>query len=303
MRGVSMRKLMKFIKKMPDKSGYLLIMPFFIIYIYFWITPVFQVVMDSFTDYQLFGERNFIGLGNYRQLMKDTAFLKSLGNTMLYTVGTVFPTMIIGFLIAQLMNASLIRTKISRTIMFLPHVLSMVAVSMIWLLIYDPAYGHANLLLKALGGRPLKWLQSPDTALLSIIIMSVWKGVGYNMIINLAGLQNIPDSFLEVADLEGANYFQKTWNIILPLMGPTTFFLLVTGLIGSFNVFEQVNIMTGGGPANATTTMIHQVYLNGFTYFDMGYASAQSVVLIMIVLIVTLINFKISSGSAEYDMG
>ncbi len=123
------------------------------------------------------------------------------------------------------------------------------------------------------------------------------------MIINLAGLQNIPRSFYEVAQLDGANYAQKTWYIILPMMRPTTFFLLVTGMIGSFNVFEQVNIMTGGGPANATTTIIHQVYLNGFTYFNMGYASAQSVLLIIIVLIVTMVNFKINSQSSEYDMG
>lgn len=149
----------------------------------------------------------------------------------------------------------------------------------------------------------MKWLQNPDTALISIIIMSIWKGIGYNMIINLAGLQNIPHSFYEVAQLDGANYAQKTWYIILPMMRPTTFFLLVTGMIGSFNVFEQVNIMTGGGPANATTTIIHQVYLNGFTYFNMGYASAQSVLLIIIVLIVTMVNFKINSQSSEYDMG
>ena len=130
--------------------------------------------------------------------------------------------MILGFLIAQLMNSSLVRTKITRTFMFLPHVLSMVAVSMIWLLIYDPAYGHANLILKFFGISPSKWLQNPDTALISIIIMSVWKGIGYNMIINLAGLQNIPSSFYEVADLDGANYFQKTWKITLPMMSPTT---------------------------------------------------------------------------------
>ena len=298
-----MSKLIKYVKKMPDKSGYIMILPFFIIYLYFWITPIFNVVADSFTDYQLFGGKHFVGLGNYIQLMKDVTFIKALGNTVLYTIGTVFPTMVIGFLAAQLMNSSIVRTKISRTIMFVPHVLSMVAVSMIWLLIYDPAYGHANFFLKALGITPLKWLQNPDTALISIIIMSIWKGIGYNMIINLAGLQNIPRSFYEVAQLDGANYAQKTWYIILPMMRPTTFFLLVTGMIGSFNVFEQVNIMTGGGPANATTTIIHQVYLNGFTYFNMGYASAQSVMLIIIVLIVTMVNFKINSQSSEYDMG
>ena len=298
-----MAKLIRFMKKMPDKSGYLLILPFFIIFIYFWITPIVNVVTDSFTDYQLFGAKSFTGIDNYIKAFSDTTFVKAMINTLLYTVGTVFPTMILGFLIAQLMNSSLVRTKITRTFMFLPHVLSMVAVSVIWLLIYDPAYGHADLILKFFGMSPSKWLQNPDTALISIIIMSVWKGIGYNMIINLAGLQNIPSSFYEVADLDGANYFQKTWKITLPMMSPTTFFLLVTGLIGSFNVFEQVNVMTGGGPANATTTIIHQVYLNGFTYFNMGYASAQSVILIVIVLIVTMINFRVSSKSAEVDMG
>ncbi len=286
-----------------DHVGYVMILPFFIIYIYFWLTPIFSMFFDSFTDYQLFGEKNFIGINNYLQIITDPVFRAAFTNTFVYAIGSLVPTMLIGFMLALLVNNKLLKTRFARTFLFLPHVLSMVAVSMVWLLIYDPAFGHANFILKFLGFDPIKWLQDPSTAMMSIIIMSVWKSLGYNMMINLSGLQNIPEELYEVANIEGATPLQRIRYIVIPLMTPTTFFLLITGLIGSFNVFEQVNVLTGGGPANATTTMVHQIYLSGLAYYDMGYASAQSVILVSIILIVTLLNYRFGAKIIDSSVG
>ena len=290
-------------KKLPDKMGYLLILPFYLIFLYFCLVPVLQVIWNSFTDYSLFGTANFVGLHNYAVLLKDTYFKKAIINTITYAIGSLLPTMILGFVTALLVNSSIIKAKLARTLLFTPHVLSMVAISMVWLLIYDSAYGYLNIILRFFGLSGIKWLQNPDIALFSIILMSIWKGLGYNMILNLAGLQSISDSYYEVAMLEGANFFQKVRYVTLPMMSSTTFFLFVTGLISCFNVFEQVNIMTSGGPADSTTTIVHQIYTNGFAFYKMGYASAESVILLLIVISVTLLNMKAGKKYSDIEMG
>lgn len=298
-----MKHLLLYWKKLPDKTGYLLILPFYLIFFYFCFFPVLQVIYNSFTDYALFGTANFVGLKNYTTLLHDTYFKKAIANTFLYAIGSLLPTMVLGFLTALLVNSSIIKAKLARTLLFTPHVLSMVAVSMVWLLIYDPAYGYLNIILRFFGFSDFKWLQNPDTALFSIILMSIWKGLGYNMIINLSGLQNISDSYYEVAMLEGASFIQKVKYVTIPMMSSTTFFLFVTGIIGCFNVFEQVNIMTSGGPADSTTTIVHQIYTNGFAFYKMGYASAESVILLLIVITVTLINMIVGKKYSDVEMG
>lgn len=297
-----MRNILQKIKNLPDKSGYLLIFPFYLIFIYFCLIPTIKVIFDSFTNYTLFGEKNFIGLKNYIELFKDYYFRKSIMNTLNYTIWSLFPGLILGFFLAVKVNNAALKTRIARTILFLPHVISMVAISMVWLLIYNPSVGYMNGLLNLFGLAPLKWLQSPKTALLSIIIMSVWKNMGYNMIINLSGLQNIPESLYEVATIEGANPYQKLKFITIPMMIPTIYFLLITGIIGSFNVFEQVNIMTNGGPADATTTIVHQIYLNGFAFFRMGYASAQSFALLILIILITIIGSLINRKYSKIEL-
>lgn len=298
-----MSNLISAIRKMPDKTGYLLIAPFYIVFIYFSLIPVVQVIYQSFTNYVLFGDSQFIFLKNYIELFQDYYFKKSIVNTLVYTAGTLLPSMVIGFAVALLVNTSAIRTKLFRTIIFTPHVFSMVTVAMVWLLIFDPAFGYFNYILSMFGMEPLRWLQSPNTAMLAIIIMSVWKGIGYNMVINLAGLSGIPETFNEVARIEGASFWQKLRYVTIPMMSSTTFFLFVTGMIGSFNVFEQVNIMTNGGPADATTTVVHQIYTNAFAYYNMGYASAQSVALLVIVMGITIVNMMVGRKYADVEMG
>lgn len=170
---------------------------------------------------------------------------------------------------------------------------------MIWLWIYDPALGMLNQLVKLLGLKPQKWIYDPKLALFSIILMSVWKLIGYNMIIFLAALQQIPPPLYEAATIDGASIFQKFFRITVPMLAPTTFFLFVIACITSFNVFEQVNIMTAGGPLYATTTVVHQIYDRAFTYFQMGYAASMSCVLLIIMFLVAqryFIHGLVTSG-------
>lgn len=294
-----MKKLALKFKKLPDKTGYLLILPFFIIFTYFVLIPIGQLLIDSFMNYKLGGAKTFTGLGNYFKLFRDVSFTAAISNTFVYTLGSIFAKMILGFLIALLVNSTLIKSGVARTFLFLPYVLSMVAVSMVWLLIYDVNFGYANSLLGAIGLPPVKWLQSTDTAMLSIIIMSVWKDIGYFMIINLAGLQNISGELYEAAELDGANKFRCMLHITIPSLSPTTFFLFVTGVINSFNAFEQVIIMTAGGPSDSTTTIVHQIYKNAFQFFNMGYASAESIVLLLFVVAITALTFKFSGRGSD----
>ncbi len=282
-----------------DKVAYFFILPFFLIFTYFYFIPTFKVIMDSFTNYDMFTTRDFIGLKNYIELFKDDIFIKSMGNTFIYTIFTLFPTLIIGLLIALLANSTIIKTKICRTLIFMPHVVSMVAVSMIWIFLYDPTNGVFNQILKALGLPTFDFLMDPNMALPCLIVMGIWKGVGYNMIIFLSGLKSIPEHYYEAAKLDGSSSINTFFKITLPLLSPTTSFLLITGLIGSFNVFDQVNVMTNGGPLYRTTTIVHQIYTAGFSEYKLGYASAMSVILLIIIVIITVINFKLTQPKGE----
>jgi ABC-type sugar transport system permease subunit len=180
--------------------------------------------------------------------------------------------------------------------------MSMVAVSMIWLWLYQPSHGIFNRVLNALGFPSQLWLFNPATSLGSIIAMSIWKAIGYNMVIYLSGLHAIPAYLYEAAMLDGAGAWNKLRHITLPMLSPITFFLFVTGMINSFKVFEQVNILTAGGPLNSTTTIAHQIYTRGVTEVRMGYAASLAIVLLLIVAVITLVNFKYGSQGKDIDV-
>jgi ABC-type sugar transport system permease subunit len=198
-----------------------------------------------------------------------------------------------------MLNRNVWVIKFVRACFYLPHVTSMVAVSMIWLWLYDPTYGILNQVLTKLGFKPIMWLLNPSTAMGSIIAMSIWKSLGYNILIYLAGLQSIPNELYEAAEIDGARTMHKVRFIIIPLLRPVTFFIFITNSISSFNVFEQVNVMTGGGPINATTTIVHQIYTRAFTEFYVGYAASMAVVLALIVFTFTMLTLKLGSQSQE----
>lgn len=289
-------------RRSKDRIGYLLIAPSYLIYIIFILIPMVTGIYFSFTNYDMYKTNDFIGLQNYRLLLQDELFIKSIGNTFIYSVSTIIPTMVIGILLAVVLNGNIPGKGFFKSAMYVPNVTSMVAISMIWLWIYEPSMGILNRMMNWLGLPMRQWLYEPGLAMLCVIIMSIWKGLGYNMIINLAGLQSIPINLYEAAEIDGANKIQQFFRITLPMLRPTTFFLFVTSCINSFNVFEQVNIMTSGGPLNSTTTIVHQIYLQSFRDFRMGYASAMSVVLLLIVIGITLLNFKYGNQGNDLDV-
>jgi len=286
------------LKLSGDRVGYILIAPFYLFLAVFIVSPILMNLYLSFTDYD-FQQMTFVGWDNYEKLLQDSFFLISLKNTFVYTLFTLIFTMGPGLLFAEILNAKLIGLKGFRASLFIPYVTSMVAVSMVWLWMYEPSHGIFNVLLDSLGLPKIKWLYDTKFALLSIIIMSVWKFIGYNMVIYLAGLQGIPRDLYESASVDGAGVWRKFRHITLPMLKPVTFFLVVTGLINNFNVFEQIQILTNGGPMNATTTIVHQIYNRAFNEFQLGYAASMAIVLLGIIALITVTNFKY--GNQTYD--
>jgi multiple sugar transport system permease protein/raffinose/stachyose/melibiose transport system permease protein len=285
-----------------DRIGYLLISPFYIFFFFFIALPIIINIILSFTRYD-FQTIEFVGLSNYIRLFKDQFFVTSLRNTGVYTFFTLFTTMALSLIVAVVLNESFLFQKVYRTFFFLPHVISMVAASMIWLWLYEPSHGAINDFLTSFGVQRIEWMYDVRYALPGLIIMGIWKNLGYNMVIYLAGLQTIPNYMYEAATIDGATVLQKFFRITFPMLAPVTFFLFVTGLIFNFNVFEQVLIMTNGGPLNSTTTIVHQVYTRAFFQFLMGYASAMAVLAVIIVAFITLINFRYGNQGVDLDVG
>lgn len=288
---------------MTDRCAYGFIAPYYIFFLLFVLFPIVVNIFLSFTDFNL-KSISFVGLENYRMMLKDVLFWKSVQNTLIYVVFTVFFTMLLGFLLALALNsAGLWGTRFFRGMIYLPYVTSMVSMAMVWLWLYDPTYGVFNVIMEALGLEAQQWLYDEKLALGAMIVLGIWKGVGYYMTLYLAGLYNIPAYLYEAAAIDGAGYWQKVFRITLPMLRPVTFFILITGTINAFNVFEQVNVMTGGGPMNATTTIVHQIYIRAFTEYRMGYGAAEAVFLLVIILIFTLLNFRYGNQGQDLDMG
>lgn len=290
-------------KRKRSFTPYMMILPAYAVYFIFVLIPVIAGFWFSFTNYDFYKKMDFVGLRNYVNLLHDTEFLQSVVNTLVYAFFTIVPTLALGIVFAVMVNSGVFGKKFFRTCMYIPNVGSMVALSMVWLWIFDPAIGFLNQAMTALGLPSRQWLFNVKTAMPSLIVMGIWRSVGYNMVIALAGLQGIPANLYEAASIDGANAVQKFFKITLPLLRPTTFFLLVTGCISSFMVFEQVNIMTNGGPLNSTTTIVHQIYKNAFLNFKGGYGSAMAMVLLAMTILFTLMNFKLGNQGGDIEIG
>lgn len=280
--------------------AWVMLAPFLLFFVLFVLYPLLKNVYYSFTNYNLGDTADFIGLRNYRELFTDYWFLDALKNTAVYAVFSVAFLTVLGLFISILLNRQSKLVKAARTVMIFPYATSMVAVSMIWLYLLDPNIGYVNKLLISLGvNNPPHWLDDPNLALPSLIFINIWKNLGYCMIIYLAGLQNISQELYEAAMLDGAGFLKKHLHITLPQIAPITFFVLVNNCIEAFKTFEQVQIMTQGGPVTATTTVVHQIYQRAFNDFRMGYAAAMSVVLFLIIFAITLLNFRMFKDSAD----
>ena len=244
-------------------------------------------------------DKPFIGLDNFREMIRDQTFWNSLKNTFVYTLNVPFG-MVLSLMVALMMHKRIKGLGFLRTLYFLPSVTSFVAIALVWMWIYHPTFGAANFFLNLAGLPPLQWLNSEKTAMVSLIIFSIWLGLGYQMVIFLAGLQGIPEELYEAARIDGATNWQRFLKITLPLLKPTTFFILVTSFISSFQVFTSVYVMTAGGPVQSTDVMVYHIYQGAWEQLRMGYASAMSWILFIIVMIATWIQFKLMGKGVDY---
>ena len=283
------------LKKEDFITGLLCLSPSLLIVIIFVIFPLLFSLGISFFDWKILAiEKPFIGFGNYIKMFTNPQFWNALKNTALYTIGVVPVGAAFSLALALLLNRSIRFSGFFRTAFFLPVITSTIAVAIVWLWIYNDHNGLLNIIFRAAGIKPVGWLTSSKTALLSVIIMSIWKNAGYHMIIFLAGLQSIPDSFYEAATLAGAGPVQKFRYITWPMLMPSTLFVLVTNTIFSFQVFGPIYTMTGGGPVRSTTVIVYHLYVRAFEFQEMGYASAAAWIVFLLLIGMTTLQFRLS---------
>ncbi|HHW05884.1 MAG TPA: sugar ABC transporter permease [Methanothermobacter sp.] len=284
------------------REGYLYALPWFIGFTVFTAGPIIASFLLSFTNWDLIRPAEWIGFGNYNMLLEDPLFWQSLKVTSIYALFSVPLGILGGLAIAVLMNQKIKGLSVFRTIYYLPAVVSGVAVSLLWSWIFNPDFGVLNYLLSLIGINGPGWIYDEKWALPSLIIMSLW-GVGGGMVIYLAGLQGVPTELYEAAIIDGASSWRRFWSITIPMISPVIFFQLIMGIIGSFQIFTQAYIMTGGGPNNATLFYVLYLYRNAFQWFKMGYASALAWVLFIVILILTIIQFKLANRWVYYEGG
>ena len=313
--------------KIRTKLGpYFYILPALIVVLVFRTLPILSSFTASFTDYDIGGFHGFVGFANYARMLSDARFWQSVLNTLFFVLGVVPAGLLIPLFLAMLLRRKLAGKSFYRTIYFLPVVTSAVAISVVWTWLYNPEAGPINQIITALGGEPLLWLREPrgifemilsplgihpkgilagpSLALVSLMIVSVWKSTGYNTVLFLAGLENIDESYYEAAKLDGAGVWGTFRHITWPLLSPTTYYVLIMSTIVSFKTFALVYVMTpppGGGPLGTTNVMVFYLFQKAFDRFDIGYASAISVFLFLILLSLTIVQRRIAGRRVYYS--
>ncbi len=282
-------------------TGYAFLLPNILGFLIFTSLPVLASFALAFCQWDIITDIKFVGLKNFITLIQDKLFWKYFYNTLFFMMGIPIG-MAVSLILALLMNHALRGIIIYRTIYFMPVVSSMVAVALLWRWIYNPDFGLLNSFLRMIGLKnPPQWLASTVWAKPAIMIMWIWKGAGYNMLLYLAALQGIPQQLYEAASIDGANAWQRFWHITFPMLAPTNFFIVVMGIIGGFQAFGEIYVMTGGGPAGSTTTIVYYIYNNAFQWFKMGYASSIAWFLFIIMFVVTLLQWKYAGQKMEYS--
>lgn len=284
-------------------TAYALLLPSFAGLAVFVLWPLIDSGYLSLTDWDFLEAPKFIGLKNYQKLLDDDVLRQVLANTAIYTLAVVLITLVLALGLAVLLNRPMRLRALARTVFFLPVVTTLVAISGLWLFIYTPDFGLMTYLLRLLGQPGQAWMNSPSTALWAIILMMVWQGLGYDIIILLGGLGNIREDLYEAAALDGASRWTLFRHITLPLLSPTLVFLLVVSTIQAFRVFDPVYVMSGGlgGPANSTATLVFYLYRQAFANQDGGYASAIAYLIVGIALVLTVVQLNISKRWVTYQ--
>lgn len=285
-------------------KGYVLVAPAIILLCLFTIYPIFWQINSSLYDGSLLSKtRNFVGFGNFAQLLANPEFGQTIGNTVFYSLGVVGITMVLSTLAAVWLNGKMQKRLNSLTLaaIFTPHIISLVSVTTIFLWLLDPQIGAINYLLKMLGLPPCPFLASSQTSMFALVLMMVWKGTGYYTLLTVAALQGVPKDIYEAASIDDTPGWRVFFKITLPMISPTLFFSAIVATINSFQVFEPVNLMTLGGPANSTNTLVYQIYSDAFKYLKLGIASAEGVVLLAFVLVLTVVYFAFLGKKVHYQ--
>lgn len=281
--------------------AYSFLLPNFLGFVIFTLGPILFAFILAFLNWDGNNPITWAGFDNFIRLGTDNFFKKSLVNTIVYAIGTVPLTLVCSLLLAVVLNQKVKGRNFFRTVSFFPYVASLVAVAVVWNMIFNPSYGPVNMLLMKFGVEsPPRWAADKDFAMITVILFSVWKNMGYYMIIYLAGLQGISGELYEAAGLDGANGWQKFKHITWPMLSPTTFFVTIMLTISCFKVYDQIYMITQGGPGDATLVLVYHIYNTAFISWNLGYASAISMVLFVLVLTVTIVQFRGEKNYVNY---
>lgn len=279
--------------------GYLFVLPAMVLNIVFFIYPFIQTILISFYDWSILGEKKFIFIKNYATLLQDKQFGTSLTFTLKYALFVTPCLFVLAFVLALLVNGVFRGVNIFRTLYFAPVVISMTCCSMVWLWIYNDLYGVMNYILQATGiiDSPILWMNSAKTSLPAVIFMVTWKMTGFSMLIILAAFQGVDDQIYEAARVDGAGWLSQFFRITLPIIKPQVVLALIMSVIGSVLAFEQFSIMTKGGPSQMTTTSVHYIYNTSFKYFKLGYGSAMTVIILLILGVLSFFQYRLLKDS------
>ncbi|MEH7347632.1 carbohydrate ABC transporter permease [Gottfriedia acidiceleris] len=283
--------------------AYFMIAPTMIGLTIFYLWPIIQTIYFSFTEWGAFGQYEWTGLDNYRRMLEDTNLLQSFKNTGIYIIFTVPIGIFLSILIAVLLNQKIKGKSVYRTLYFLPVITMPAAIAMVWRWLYNSDYGLLNYLLSIFGIKGPQWVSDPKVALYSIIVVAIWSGLGYNMVIFLSGLQGIPKTYYEAAEIDGAGPIRVFFKITLPLLSPVIFFVTIMSFIGAFQVFDLIFMMIGKSSTalESTQSIVYLFYQHAFVLNDKGYAAAIAVLLLIIILIITAIQMVLQKKWVHYD--
>ncbi len=293
---MSKRSSLNQTRKRDMMAGLAFILPGFIGFLLFVLIPVILSLMISFCKWNFmegFDAIRFIGLDNFKNMLSDEWFRVSYWNNIVFTAVTIPILTILGLVLANLLNRHVFGGKKAQIMYFIPYIASVVAVCVVWQVLLQPSYGPVNQFLMSIGiENPPKWLADLKWALPSIMVVYIWQNVGYFAVVYMSGLKSIPEDVYEAASIDGAGTIRQFFSITVPLVKPTTFFLITMGIIGSFKIFDHISVMTQGGPGNATSVMAFYIYRKAFEQYDMGYANALAWALFVLIFVVTVVQYK-----------
>jgi multiple sugar transport system permease protein len=286
-------------------SGLLFVLPSLLGFIVFFLFPVLFSLLLSFSKWDLasgFSSIKFVGIENYKDISTEVWFTDSMKNSLIFTAATVIIGISMSLALAVILNRMVYFKSALKVMFFIPYISSAVAVAIVWMVVLQPNYGPVNQLLRSTGMQhPPNWLTDIHWALPVLIAMYIWQNLGYNMVVYIAGLSAISRDLYEAADIDGANGLKKFTTITIPMVSPTTFFLVIIGIINSFKVFDQVQVLTQGGPGTSTTMLALYIYREAFQFYRMGYASAAAWVMFVIIFIVTIIQWRGQKKWVTYE--